>query len=80
MITAIRATKKTTQSETEKGVPLAPSAKDLKPWYSERDKEKEYPEDEKGERLRYAVVTVPVLNLYRVLFHVPESAIWLRRL
>ncbi|KAG1810569.1 uncharacterized protein BJ212DRAFT_1377541 [Suillus subaureus] len=53
-ITAIRATKKTAQLETEKGVPLAPSAKDLKPWYSERDKGKEYQEDEKGKRLRYA--------------------------
>ncbi|KAG2137931.1 hypothetical protein DEU56DRAFT_736675 [Suillus clintonianus] len=51
-ITAVRATKKTTQLETEKGVPLAPSAKDLNPWYSERDKEKEHQEDEKSERLR----------------------------
>jgi hypothetical protein len=42
MITAIRATKKTAQLEAEKGVPLAPSAKDLKPWYSERDKGKEH--------------------------------------
>jgi len=32
---AIKATKKVTPAETEKGVPLAPSAKDLKPWYSE---------------------------------------------
>jgi len=59
MITAIRATKKNTQLETERGVPLAPSAKDLRPWYSERDKEKEYPENEKNERLRYAVHTTP---------------------
>ncbi|KAG1731329.1 uncharacterized protein EDB91DRAFT_1154521 [Suillus paluster] len=51
-ISAIRATKKTTQPETEKGVPLAPSAKDLKPWYSERGNEKEHQEDEKSERLR----------------------------
>jgi len=58
MITAIRATKNTAQSEAEKGVPLAPSAKDLRPWYSERDKEKESAEDEKNERLRYAVLTV----------------------
>jgi len=58
MITAIRATKKTAQSEAEKGVPLAPSAKDLRPWYSEHDKEKESAEDEKNERLRYAVHTV----------------------
>lgn len=33
---AVNATKKTKTSETDKGVPLAPSAKDLKPWYSER--------------------------------------------
>ncbi|KAF8168567.1 hypothetical protein B0H34DRAFT_793148 [Crassisporium funariophilum] len=36
MIAAIKATKKVTLAETEKGVPLGPSAKDLKPWYSER--------------------------------------------
>ena len=33
---AIKATKKVTPAETEKGIPLAPLAKDLKPWYSER--------------------------------------------
>ena len=32
---AIKATKKVTPAETEKGVLLTPSAKDLKPWYSE---------------------------------------------
>ncbi|KAG6917272.1 hypothetical protein DXG01_003220 [Tephrocybe rancida] len=37
---AIRATKKVEPAETEKGVPLAPSAKDLNPWYSERNKDK----------------------------------------
>lgn len=62
MITSVRATKKTTQLETEKGVPLAPSAKDLNPWYSERDKGKEHEEDEKSKRLRYAVHTVPALH------------------
>ena len=31
----IQATKKVTPAGTEKGVPLAPSAKDLKPWDSE---------------------------------------------
>ena len=25
------------KSELEKGIPLAPSAKDLKPWYSEKN-------------------------------------------
>ncbi|KAG1724554.1 hypothetical protein EDB19DRAFT_310075 [Suillus lakei] len=62
MITAIRATKKTTQLETEKGVPLAPSAKDLKPWYSERDKEKEHQEDEKSERLRLRDLASKTMN------------------
>ena len=46
---AIKATKKVTPAETEKGVPLAPSAKDLKPWYSERTREQpaEEVQDEK---------------------------------
>ncbi|KAJ6619291.1 hypothetical protein B0H10DRAFT_2026819 [Mycena sp. CBHHK59/15] len=34
--TAIRTTKKTEPVETDRGFPLAPSAKDLKPWYTER--------------------------------------------
>jgi len=34
--TAIRSAKKTESVETERGFPLAPSAKDLKPWYTER--------------------------------------------
>ncbi|KAJ6534226.1 hypothetical protein B0H19DRAFT_911064, partial [Mycena capillaripes] len=33
---AIRTAKKTEPVETERGFPLAPSAKDLKPWYTER--------------------------------------------
>ncbi|KAJ6541064.1 hypothetical protein DFH09DRAFT_1263262 [Mycena vulgaris] len=33
--TAIRTTKKTEPGETDRGFPLAPSAKDLKPWYTE---------------------------------------------
>lgn len=61
-ISAIRATKKTTQLETEKGVPLAPSAKDLKPWYSERNNEKEYQEDEKSERLRLRDLASKTMN------------------
>ncbi|KAH8118095.1 hypothetical protein DFH11DRAFT_1572263 [Phellopilus nigrolimitatus] len=32
--------------ETEKGVPLAPSAKDLKPWYSEKSKDSEEGKDD----------------------------------
>lgn len=38
---SVKATKKA-PAETEKGVPLAPSAKDLNPWYStDRDKVEE---------------------------------------
>ena len=33
--------KATTEKEEEKGIPLAPSKKDLKPWYSERDMDPE---------------------------------------
>lgn len=47
MVAAVKVAKKTT-AETEKGFALAPSAKDLKPWYSERAKnEPEEIEDEK---------------------------------
>ena len=50
---AIKATMKVTPAETEKGVPLAPSAKDLKPWYSERTQEK--PAEEQDEK-RYVFI------------------------
>ena len=40
MVTAVRATKKTTPSEAEQGVPLAPSAKDLNPWYSDKARDR----------------------------------------
>ena len=47
MVAAVKVAKKTT-ADTEKGFALAPSAKDLKPWYSERTKnEPEGIEDEK---------------------------------
>ncbi|KAI6028993.1 hypothetical protein EDC04DRAFT_3115781 [Pisolithus marmoratus] len=36
LVIAARASKKTTQSEIEKGVPLAPSTKDLNPWYADK--------------------------------------------
>ncbi|KAF9561499.1 hypothetical protein CPC08DRAFT_722735 [Agrocybe pediades] len=50
MVAAIKVPKKGS-AETEKGVPLAPSAKDLKPWYSERTKDKgEEVEDDKKRR------------------------------
>ncbi|EDR03685.1 uncharacterized protein LACBIDRAFT_306769 [Laccaria bicolor S238N-H82] len=48
---AIKATKKATPAETEKGVALAPSAKDLKPWYSASNSDKtEEVEDERRKR------------------------------
>ncbi|CAA7266442.1 unnamed protein product [Cyclocybe aegerita] len=47
---AIRASKKTGPAETEKGVPLAPSAKDLKPWYSERTQDRVEEVEEKRRR------------------------------
>ncbi|KAK0233115.1 hypothetical protein IW262DRAFT_1290244 [Armillaria fumosa] len=40
IITAVRSTKKAEPKETDKGVPLAPSAKDLRPWYSERNRDR----------------------------------------
>ncbi|KAJ7054277.1 hypothetical protein C8F01DRAFT_501521 [Mycena amicta] len=46
----MRTTKKTEPVETDRGVPLAPSAKDLKPWYTERNKEEDEPMDEKRMR------------------------------
>jgi hypothetical protein len=79
MITAVRASKKATQLEAEKGVPLAPSAKDLNPWYSERDKGQESQEDEKSKRLRYAAHTIPALNL-RLPFDISDCGILLQRL
>ncbi|KAG1764336.1 hypothetical protein EDD22DRAFT_883923 [Suillus occidentalis] len=62
MITSVRASKKATQLEAEKGVPLAPSAKDLNPWYSERDKGQESQEDEKYKRLRLRDLASKTMN------------------
>ncbi|KIK22259.1 hypothetical protein PISMIDRAFT_508216, partial [Pisolithus microcarpus 441] len=42
---AARASKKTTQSEVEKGVALAPSAKDLNPWYTDKRASKQTEEE-----------------------------------
>ena len=36
----VRSTKKVPPEESEKGIALAPSAKDLNPWYSDRDHER----------------------------------------
>jgi len=48
-------------AETEKGVPLAPSAKDLKPWYSEKttDKLDEGVEDDKKCVSAFAMIFFP---------------------
>ncbi|TFK47424.1 hypothetical protein OE88DRAFT_1603789, partial [Heliocybe sulcata] len=37
---ALRKVKRSGPAESEKGFPLAPSAKDLKPWYSEKSRDK----------------------------------------
>lgn len=49
----ISSKKKPEPVETDKGVPLAPSAKDLKPWYSQRDHDDEQEIDHKAEARRY---------------------------
>jgi hypothetical protein len=51
--TAIRTAKKTEPVETDRGVPLAPSAKDLKPWYTERAAN---PDEEIVDEKRYAIL------------------------
>ncbi|TFK81345.1 hypothetical protein K466DRAFT_502299 [Polyporus arcularius HHB13444] len=39
-------------AESEKGVPLAPSAKDLNPWYSDKDRERTFKETDDDRRIR----------------------------
>ncbi|KAJ7665000.1 hypothetical protein B0H17DRAFT_1091082 [Mycena rosella] len=59
--TTIRTTKKTESAETDRGFPLAPSAKDLKPWYIERAKNPEEEEEvvnEKRYEARYCTKSV----------------------
>ncbi|KAF9014772.1 hypothetical protein BDZ89DRAFT_1094661 [Hymenopellis radicata] len=51
IITSTRSTKKADPVETDKGVPLAPSAKDLKPWYSQADND-QLELDQKAEERR----------------------------
>ncbi|KAF8439307.1 hypothetical protein L210DRAFT_3480679 [Boletus edulis BED1] len=68
MVTAMRATKKTSPSEAEKGVPLAPSAKDLNPWYSDKARDRgQLVEDEKDERrqrdLRFKSMNDPLTSI-----------------
>ncbi|KAG7090154.1 hypothetical protein E1B28_011763 [Marasmius oreades] len=47
---AVRVNKKTTASESEKGFALAPSSKDLNPWYSNKNREQGVFDDENEER------------------------------
>ncbi|KAG8220678.1 Alpha/Beta hydrolase protein [Butyriboletus roseoflavus] len=77
-MTAIRATKKTTPSETEKGIPLAPSAKDLNPWYSDKAKDRgqvgEDQEDVKRQRdLRVKSMNDPLTSITQQLATRPSS-------
>lgn len=71
MVAAIKSTvkAKTTvaAAETEKGVPLAPSEKDLKPWYSEKGKREAGTMEELPEDKRY----FPFLSNPEI--HVPDS-------
>jgi hypothetical protein len=61
-LAAIKATKKATPDESEKGVPLAPSAKDLKPWYSERTREQPAVEEVQDEK-RCVCVSIHEIGL-----------------
>ncbi|KAJ7690260.1 hypothetical protein B0H17DRAFT_856829, partial [Mycena rosella] len=60
--TAIRTTKKTESVETDRGFPLAPSAKDLKPWYTERAKNPEEEEEVVNEK-RYVSLYPTILPI-----------------
>ncbi|KAH7906952.1 hypothetical protein BJ138DRAFT_1093383 [Hygrophoropsis aurantiaca] len=51
-MTAIRASKKTGPPEAEKGFPLAPSAKDLRPWYSTKRGEPEPQPEADGDKYK----------------------------
>ena len=59
---AIKATKKVTPDESEKGVPLAPLAKDLKPWYSERAREQPAAEEVQDEKRCVLSLSVQFLD------------------
>ena len=68
---AIKATKKVTPDETEKGVPLAPLAKDLKPWYSERTREQ--PAEEVQDEKRCVYPRDRLNSLILKLFHIQKT-------
>ena len=60
---AIKATEKVTPTETKKGVPLAPLANDLKPWYSERTREQP-PEEEVQDEKRCVSIHETVSKIH----------------
>ncbi|KAG9310423.1 hypothetical protein JVU11DRAFT_9562 [Chiua virens] len=64
MMTASRATKKTAPSEAEKGVPLAPSAKDLNPWYSDKARDRGHPADDQEDEKRQVIYTYDTKNAF----------------
>ena len=70
---AIKATKKVTPAETEKGVPLAPSAKDLKPWYSERTLEQPAEEEVQDEKRCVSIRDWLKISLILKLIHISEN-------
>ncbi|KAF9262465.1 hypothetical protein L218DRAFT_406813 [Marasmius fiardii PR-910] len=50
---AVRASKQATTSESEKGIALAPSSKDLNPWYSDKNrKQGVFDDEDEGRRKR----------------------------
>ncbi|PPQ88270.1 hypothetical protein CVT25_005433 [Psilocybe cyanescens] len=63
-------------AETEKGVPLAPSAKDLKPWYSEKATEKveEVEDDRKKREESRKFAHDPLTSITRQLASRPSSS------
>ncbi len=57
--------------ESEKGVPLAPSAKDLNPWYSDKDRERTFKETDDDRR--YVSIFHHTLSLPLPPFHPSPS-------
>ncbi|KII86163.1 hypothetical protein PLICRDRAFT_114437 [Plicaturopsis crispa FD-325 SS-3] len=76
VLSAVNATRKKNEPvETEKGVPLAPSAKDLKPWYSEKNSErKELEEDRRKRDLAFKNINDPLTSITRQLASRPSSS------
>jgi hypothetical protein len=64
MVTAARVSKKAGPSEAEKGVPLAPSVKDLNPWYSDKTRDRNTSADVDKDEKRYE--NYPLPSTYRL--------------